>query len=65
MVVLINRLAESRFWYTDIHLGPSVSTAICRAYRQSGAVGDRCSTRRGRATSHPPRCRRASMSADA
>ena len=38
-VVLINRLAESRFWYTDIHLGPRVSTAICRAYRQSGAVG--------------------------
>jgi len=39
VIALINPLARSRFWYTDIHLGPTVSTAICKAYRQSGTVG--------------------------
>jgi hypothetical protein len=38
VVVLENTLAVSRFWYTEVHLGPTVSTAICRAYRRVGTV---------------------------
>ena len=37
VVVLIYNLT-SRWWYTDIHLGPTVSTAICRAYQRVGMV---------------------------
>ena len=37
VIVLMHTLA-SRWWYTEIHLGPTVSMAICRAYRRAGTV---------------------------